>query len=140
MVAFKTRGGNVKPSPKAAKGKAPGKQSKTFKRLNKSTRKFYSKIQRRQVKAATKRSTAFKVGKKIGDTSKAVGRGIGVKGALYITAGLTMVFVIARINKEVKEWKPGDVIKAIAEDPINLMLVAIVIGVLVWLIFFRRDK
>jgi len=140
MVRFNVKGGDPRPTPNALKGKAPGK-SKALKNLRKNTKKFMSNIRTRQ-KARTgfKTTKTFKAGKSIGEGTRNVAKGIGVKGALYITAGLTGVFVILRIRKEVNEWKPGDVFKAVTEDPITLIMVSIVIGIIVYMLFIRGKK
>ena len=139
MVKILKRGGT--PNPKPLKGsKLPSKQLKGSKGVKPPKQVLPPPKQAVAPKQVKPLSKAKVVGQKIGRGATQLGKGIGVKGALYITAGLTGVFVILRIRKEVNEWKPGDVFKAVTEDPLTLLLTSIFIGIIVWLVFFRGDK
>jgi len=65
-------------------------------------------------------------------------KGLGVKGFLVIGIGVGGFVLYSRLKKTISDWTPGAIIEAVAEDPINFLIAALIIGVIVWFLFFRK--
>lgn len=63
---------------------------------------------------------------------------IGPTGFMWIGAGVAGYIVYSRLKDSVDEWNPGDIVDALMEDPLLLVLILGIIAVIIWYFFGRK--
>lgn len=106
---------------------------------------LYAKAERQLVKSQdltiTKGSQIAHGAQKTLDVSRKTGQfAWRNRGGILTVVAVGGVFVIySRLKSTVADWTPGAIADAVMEDPLSFAIVAIILGAIVWFLFFRGE-